>query len=134
MNGFMVNLKNQPGELARVAEAIAHKGINITGFTGAACGDMGTVAIVTNDEAGTRRALADAGFSVREIELVSASIEDKPGTLAATARRLADAGVNVEAAMPTGMSGGKVTLAFATNDPAKARSALGASVGAGAGA
>ena len=133
MNGFMVNLKNQPGELARVAEAIAHKGINITGFTGATCGDTGMVAIVTNDEAGTRRALADAGFTVREIELVTASIEDKPGTLAATARRLADAGVNVEAAMPTGMSGGKVTLAFATNDPAAARAALGTSVGAGTG-
>jgi hypothetical protein len=43
---------------ARVAEAIAQKGINIEGFAGATAGGAGTVLLVTNDEAGTRRALA----------------------------------------------------------------------------
>ena len=31
----------------------------------------------------------------------------------------------MEVALPTGMSDGKVTLAFATDDPAKARTILG---------
>jgi len=35
MNAFIVELTNTPGELARVAEAIAQKGINIEGFAGA---------------------------------------------------------------------------------------------------
>ena len=61
MNAFIVDLTNKPGELARVAEAIAQKGINIEGFAGATAGGAGTVLLVTNDEAGTRRAPADAG-------------------------------------------------------------------------
>jgi len=59
---------------------------------------------------------------------VPASLENRPGTLAEAARRLASAGVNIEAAMPTGMSGNNVTVAFATSDPAKARQALGEKV------
>ena len=125
MNAFIVELKNTPGALADVTEAIAHKGINITGFTGAAAGASGSVTLITNDEAGTRRALADAGFKAREVELVAAVVADKVGSLAETARRLADAGVNIEAAMPIGMSDRGVHVAFATDDPAKARIALG---------
>jgi hypothetical protein len=80
---------------------------------------------LTNDEAGTRRALQDGGFTTREIEVVPAAVENRPGSLASVARDLANAGVNIEAAMATGMAGNNVTIAFATSDPAKARSALG---------
>jgi len=133
MNAFIVDLTNKPGELARVTEAIAQKGINIEGFAGATAGGAGAVVLVTNDEAGTRRALGDAGCKSREVELVMASIDHVPGGLAAVARKLADAGVNIEAAMPTGMAGDKVTVSFATDNPAKAREILGASATAGIG-
>ena len=43
MNAFIVDLKNKPAELAKVTEAIAQKGIDITGFSGSTCGDNGTV-------------------------------------------------------------------------------------------
>jgi hypothetical protein len=133
MNAFIVDLTNKPGELARVAEAIAQKGINIEGFAGATAGGAGAVVLVTNDEAGTRRALGDAGCSSREVELVMASLDHVPGGLASAARKLADAGINIEAAMPTGMAADKVTVAFATDNPAKAREILGASAAAGIG-
>jgi len=124
MNTFIVDLKHRPGELAKVTEAIAQKGIDITAFSGVTCGDSGSVALITNDEAGTRRALSDAGYKSREIEVVSASLVNKPGSLAEITRKLANAGINIEAALPTGMSGGSVTVAFATDQPAKARSLL----------
>jgi hypothetical protein len=132
VNAFIVELANKPGELARVTEAIAQKGIDISAFTGATCGDSGSIALLTNDEAGTRRALQDGGFTTREIEVVPASIQNRPGGLAEVARKLADAGVNIEAALPTGMAGNNVSVAFATSDPAKARTALGSSVLTGA--
>ncbi|MBF8289749.1 MAG: amino acid-binding protein [Chloroflexi bacterium] len=125
MNAFIVELKNQPGELAKVTEAIAEKGINILGFTGATCGGSGTVVLLTNDEAGTRSVLSGAGWKAREVELVVASLAHQPGSLALTTRRLADAGVNIEAALPTGMDGGNVSVAFATDNPAKARQFIG---------
>src|SRR5207253_11380766 len=120
MNAFIVSLDNKPGELARVTEAISTKGIDITSFGGVTCGGDGTIAPLTNDEAGTRRALTDGHFRIREIEVVSASVENRPGGLAALARKLADAGLNVDAAIPTGMSGSTATIAIATNDPARA--------------
>jgi hypothetical protein len=40
-------------------------------------------------------------------------------------RKLANAGVNLVAAIPTGMSGGNVHVAFATDNPSKAKEALG---------
>ena len=125
MNAFIVELKNKPGELARATEAIAQKGINILGFSGATCGDSGSIVLLTNDEAGTRRVLGDAGFRPREVELVVASLANQPGSLAATARKLADAGINIEAAMPSGMEGNKVSVAFATDNPSNARQLIG---------
>lgn len=88
------------------------------------CGETGSVVLLTNDEAGTRSALATAGCKSREVELVVASLANRPGTLAAVARRLADAGVNIEVALSTGMDGGNVSVSFATDNPMKAREAF----------
>lgn len=125
MNAFIIELEDRPGALAGVAEAIAGRGINITGVSGIASGPRGTIAAITNDEAGTRSALDGAGIMYREIGLVSASLEDRPGTLAAAARRLADAGVNIEILIPTGMDAGKITLAIGVADVEAAKRALG---------
>src|SRR5258706_3300131 len=125
MNTFIVDLKHRPGELAEVTEAIAQKGIDITTFAGLTCGDSGNVAFITNDEAGTRRALGDAGFHSRELELVTVALPNRPGSLAEVARKLANAGISVEAALPTGMSGGNVTVAVAPAQPPKGKGILG---------
>ena len=131
MNAFIVDLEDRPGSVAAVAEAIALKGISITSLAGVTGRGTGGAVVLTNDEAGTRRALAEAVFTAREVEVVPHAIEDRPGSFAEVARRLADAGVNLEAVLPTGMSEGKVMIAFATTDPAKARTALGSMAAAG---
>jgi predicted regulator of amino acid metabolism with ACT domain len=133
MNLFVVDMKDQPGELARLADVIAQKGINIESVTGLASRGGGTVAVLTNDEAATRSALSEAGYQAREVEIAVASLEHKPGTLAAAARQLADAGINVVAALPIGMADGKVGVAFATDQPARAREIFGSGSKAGVG-
>jgi hypothetical protein len=124
MNAFLVELTNKPGELARVAEAIAQKGINITAISGATCGDGGNVALMTADESATRSALQESKVSFREIEAIETPLPHQPGTLARAARRLADAGINIEALLATGMQGNDVTVAFVTGDPARAKEVL----------
>jgi len=131
MNAFIVDLEDRPGSVAAVAEALAMKGINITSLAGVVSRGAGSAVFLTNDEAGTRRALADGRFNVREIEVVPHSIEDRAGAFAEVARRLANAGVNLEAVLPTGVSAGKVSIAFATVDVAKAREVLGTMATAG---
>jgi hypothetical protein len=130
VNAFIVDLKNKPSELAKVAEAIAVKGIDITGFSGSTCGDSGTLALVTDNEVDTRRVLTDGGWTFRAVELVETSLANKPGTLAEAARRLANAGINIEAAFPTGMTGSNVHIVFATSEAAKAKQVLREPVGA----
>ena len=41
MIAFLVELENRVGSVAEVAEAIAERGINITGGAGVACGGSG---------------------------------------------------------------------------------------------
>jgi hypothetical protein len=125
MHAFIVKLENKPGSLADLAEALGQKGINITGASGIGWDGSGAVGLITADEAGTRTMLDQRGTEYREAELVSAAIEDRPGSLGAAARRLADKGINIEAMMPTGMSGSRITVAFAVDDPGAAREALG---------
>jgi hypothetical protein len=124
MQVFLVDLKNQPGELARVTEAIAAKGVNITGISGATCSDSGRAAVMTNDDATTRTALTESGFKYTELEATDTALRDSPGSLAKATRRLADAGINIEALLPIGMEGNEVHVAFVTSDAAKARQVL----------
>jgi len=124
MIAFLVDLENRPGEMAGVAEAIARAGVNITGVAGLACGSGGRVALLTSDDAATRSALRDAQRSFQEMETTDVSMRDEPGTLARACRMLADAGVNIEALLPTGMDGQDVRASFVTSDPARARQAL----------
>jgi hypothetical protein len=125
MNAFIVELPNRPGSLAMIAEAVAERGINITGFAGATSGELGSVSLTTDDESGTRNALGEKGWVYREVPIVRASLEHRPGALAAAARRLADAGVNIETVFVSGMDGDKVEVAFGVDTPEAAQRALG---------
>ena len=124
MNAFLVDLVNQPGALADVAEALGAKGINIEMVTGAACGDGGRAVIGTNDDAATRATLRELGATFIEVEPVEVNLSHTPGSLGQAARRLANAGINIDAITPTGMSGADVTVAFVTGDAARAREIL----------
>ena len=125
MNAFIVELPNRPGSLAMIAEAVAEKGINITGIAGATSGELGSVSFTTDDEAATRNALGEKGWVYREVPIVQTSLDHRPGTLAAAARRLADAGVNVETAFVSGMDGDKVEVSFGVDTPEAAQRVLG---------
>jgi hypothetical protein len=124
MQAFLVDLENKPGELARVAEALGTKGINITGVSGSTCGSSGRIALTTADEAATRAALGEIDCRFSELEIAEASMAHAPGALGRAARRLADAGINIEAILPTGMKDGEVSVAFVTSDAARAREIL----------
>jgi hypothetical protein len=124
MNAFIIELEDRPGTLADIADAIAEKGINIAGVAGATGGGGGAIALLTNDEAGTRSVLDASGSRYRQVPLATASLENKPGMLAEAARKLANAGVNIEAIFPTGMEGGKITVAFGVDNIEAAKLAL----------
>lgn len=125
MQAFIVDLANRPGSLAAVCEALGAGGINIGGSAGSTAGSTGSLAFTAEDQAGAHAILEAGGWNHREVEVVVAALEHRPGTLGAAARRIADAGVNVETLFAIGMDGEKVLIAFGVSDPAAARAALG---------
>jgi hypothetical protein len=125
MQWFIVEASNRPGEFARHAEEVAQRGINLANVVCLGIGDRGGAAFYATDEAGLRSALSDAGIAFREISAITARIEDKPGTVADAARRLGDAGVNIDLLVPMGMDGKHVTVVFGVDKAEQARTALG---------
>ncbi|GGM63909.1 hypothetical protein GCM10012275_38090 [Longimycelium tulufanense] len=123
MDVVLVECPNQPGEVARVSEAIAAKGINIKTGACLCCGDRGTIGLVTSDESGTRAVLDEAGISYRTLECMTVTMPDRPGELARVSRRLAEAGVNIEFFAPTVLDE-ETTLAVGVADAEIARKAL----------
>lgn len=133
MQWFIVEAANQPGEFARHAGEIAKRGINLDGVVCLGIGDRGGLAFYATDEAGLRSALDDAGIGFREISAVTARLEHRPGTAAEAARRLGDAGVNIELLVPMGTDANSVTVAFGVDKVDQAQTALGELVATTAG-
>lgn len=125
MRAFIVELKNEPGSLADLSEALGERGVNIVGVAGMTWNELGAVGLITNNDATARAVLEERDETFREVELIAAGLEDRAGSLGIAARRLADRGINIEACMTTSMLGSKVTIAFAVDDAAAAREALG---------
>jgi len=94
-----VSVEDRPGELAAVGEATGRAGINIQGVCCFSAEGRFVVHLLVDDARPARQAIEDAGFtSIEEREVVVVSVEDRPGALGATARAIADAGVNIDLA------------------------------------
>jgi hypothetical protein len=92
---FIVEATNRPGELARMTDAIAQRGVNVEAWS-LGYGSTGALAFLGHDEKGITSALTSEGITYREVPCLTIGLDDKPGTVAQAAKRLADAGVNVE--------------------------------------
>jgi hypothetical protein len=120
---FTVILKDQPGELATLGEAIGKAGINMLGMSALTGQGRGVINILVEDAGLARAALDAAGFGIAdEQEALVVDVHDRPGTLGEMARELADAGVNIELLYST-FSG--VRVAIVTDDLASAHAAIG---------
>ena len=82
-----------------------------------------------DQEDGLERALRSAGYTAVEVDSVEVEIEDQPGALADVARRIADAGVNLESILIIADRGERVlvSLGIARSNVEPATRALGLS-------
>jgi hypothetical protein len=120
-----VSMEDRPGALAKLADALGKAGVNIEAVSAQTAGGSGDIRILVADTAAARKALEGAGIKVSgEREMLFVDLEDRPGSLAAAAKKLGDQQVNIDAIYVVGASGGKKQLAVGTADVAKARSAV----------
>ena len=69
---FTVQLDDRPGALAQVANALAERGVNITGIVGVAEDTDGALMLTTSDAAATREAFTALGIAFEDHDPTSA--------------------------------------------------------------
>lgn len=120
-----VTVPDEPGGLAKAAEALGAAGVNVEGLAGLGGHGEGHIHLLVEDGAGARSALEGAGLSVdaeREAVVLDVSSEDRPGKLGELTRAAADAGVNLVACYVATRS----RIVLVADDAAALRSAVGA--------
>lgn len=123
-NQFVVQLKNEPGSLAVLAEALAERGVDLRAIGGGGLGEAGHVIMTTADDDATRAVLEAGDYTFFEGESILAEVDDRPGGMARIARQLADAGVNIYGHLFLGRWGDRAMFAFVVDDPDRARPIL----------
>jgi hypothetical protein len=117
-----VMLEDRPGALAELGEATGTAGVNIEGVCAVTEDGRGGIHILVEDVGAARQALQDAGLDVaEERDVLVVEVEDRPGTMGDVARRMTDAGVNIELAYT---AFGRVRLVLGVDDLDKARAAV----------
>ena len=98
MHDVAIELKNQPGELARLGEILGEKGISINGGGVFVSEGKGIAHFLFEDGNAAKAVLEGAGIQVIAVHrvLIQRLDQELPGQLGAIARRMADAGVNIE--------------------------------------
>ena len=124
MKDCSIQLTNKPGDLARVADALARRGVNIKALAGLSVGGMAMTRILPEDIVVARSALEAANIRFTESEVHLVLLENKAGVLATVTTRLGEAGVNLEAIYITGVADDLVELAIVGDDPKKTKKVL----------
>ena len=91
-----VFIENKAGRVSEVTDALGEAGVNIRGFSVSDTADYGIVRLVVDDPEKGRQTLHDAGFTVKESDVLCVELPDVPGGLAGVLKIVADAGVNIE--------------------------------------
>ena len=99
MKDLTIALEDRPGALADMGEALGRAGVSILGGGVFVSAGVGVAHFLFRDGAAARDALEAAGIQVLAVRnvLVQKLSQTEPGQLGSIARRMADAGVNIEA-------------------------------------
>lgn len=124
MRDFAIELKQRPGELARVASVLARHHVTLRAGTAMAIDTRIIARFMPSDIEAARRALDSANIRFAESEIVHVLLESRAGELAMLASRLAEGGVNLRAIYIASTAGNLVELAIVPDNAEKARRVL----------
>jgi hypothetical protein len=98
MKDLAIELENRPGALAEMGEALGRAGVSVEGGGAWVMDGRAVAHFLFEDGEGARRALEAAGIRVlaQHDVVVQRLNQTEPGQLGKIARRMADAGVNIE--------------------------------------
>lgn len=91
-----VFIENKSGRVSEVTGILGDADVNIRGFSVSDTADYGILRLVVGDPDTGIRVLRDAGFTVKDNDVICIDLPDVPGGLAGVLKIVSDAGVNIE--------------------------------------
>ena len=121
VNQIAVFLENRTGRLLSLSKALSDSGIDLVSLNIADTSDFGIVRMITSDNEKAAKALKEAGFVVKQTELVSIEVDDTPGGLTKVLEALGDSDIDIEYLYSYAKSNSsKASILFKTSDIEKA--------------
>jgi hypothetical protein len=114
------DMKDRPGLLSEVTEALAGAKVNITALCAYSWEDTAYFDMTTDSNAKAKKALAALKIKVGEGDAVTVEIANKVGELRKVAELLAGGGINIIYMYGTASSGRTSTAVISTSDNRKA--------------
>lgn len=113
--GVLVNAKDSG--LAELTEALGSSGVNIVTLAMSSDGGVDLrVRLVTSDESTCRQILRQLKYNFAEAEILTVSIDDRPGSLAKLLWKLRKASIVVKSVYIINRKEGKVELVVGVDD------------------
>ncbi len=112
-----VFLRNRPGSVAELGRRLSDAGLSVRGMAIVDTVDIGTVRMIVDDVHRAEQVLKDAGSPFMVARVICLEMPNCLGSFAEIARTMANAGVNIEYAYVTALSGNERSLGvFRVND------------------
>jgi hypothetical protein len=91
-----VLIENEAGRVSGVTQLLGEHDLNLRGFSVSDTPDFAVLRLIVDDPDRALQVLSDAGFVVKESDVVCILVPDEPGGLAGVLKIVSDAGVNIE--------------------------------------
>ena len=116
MKDCSIQLTHHPGDLSRVLQALARRGVNIKSIMAINVGGHAIARIIPHEIKAARSAFQAANVRFEESEVHTVLLENTPGQPAAITDRLGDAGINLEALYVTGITDDLIEITIASDN------------------
>lgn len=134
MKEIIIPVRNAPGTLASVSETLARAEVNIEFIEARVLGERGVIVLRVDRYDAALRTLSDAGYRAVTEDALVLDLENRPGSLAEVARRLADARIGIRSLRIVERAGERSLVTLIADDPGAARRVLAAELVTGDGA
>jgi hypothetical protein len=112
---LLVTTPNAIGALGTVTGAVSKAGVNFITMSAWGEKDKGFFRLITSDNDKAAAALKNLGYKIEETDVLLVNLGNKPGTFAPLARKIGDAGIEINYCYATAWSDTAV-LVLSTKD------------------
>lgn len=117
-------MPDRAGLLSEITSVIARAKVNITALCAYGMEGKAYCMMTTESNAKAKKALSPLGVEIEEEEVVAVDMPNRVGELQKVAKRIADAGININYMYGTTAAGKSSTCIFSTADDKKAIKAI----------